>query len=372
MTLHRAFLSSALASFVDTDALRCEPFATRGAKVDLLFSVDDSASMPDQQAALAAVAAPLGGSNRGVRRGFTRDINQFRAWLTKDSVCDAGTCTGVSPTAACDSNGAAADGRNGGCWIGAGGTGNVPAEAILGAARKAVDDLTPGVPADQVDRNRSDAQVVVVLLGDADDQTSGYATSSVGCAGAPSANCEPVEHFADFFSGQNKLGKKIIVHAIACPDGASCKETQSTPRRHFQVVGALGGVSGDITSGPSIQAALAAIVSNVIGNGGRRLQEPPIGASIKVALAAVQSPARCNKADLPRSRVDGFDFDGRSGTLSLFGACRPPAPATAAAVSYRYWVKKANTGCAPIHCGGPCGAGTFCNPASCVCEPDIN
>ncbi|MBI3183777.1 MAG: thrombospondin [Myxococcales bacterium] len=396
---------SALAAFPDLTGVQCEPFTTRDGKVDFLFSVDDSASMPQEQQALADIAtamaqrlnnstldwriamvttsylaAPLAGSNRSVRRGFTRDINQFKAWLTQNSVCnaDAGTCTLVNPAPPCDSNGSDPDGRSGGCWIGAGGTGNVPAEAILGAARKAIDDLSPGTLTEQLDRVRADAQVVVVLVGDADDQTTAYTTSAQACVSGNT--CEPVQNFIKFFLAtgntlkldKNGLGKRIVVHGIACPDGQTCGETQANPRRHFQVVAGTGGVGGNIYDPASIQASMAAILQSVIGAGGHKLQRPPIGASIKVAMGAVQVPASCDKDDLPRSRQDGFDYDGVSRTVSLYGACRPPAAGTKAAVSYRYWIKKAPGGCVPQSCGGSCPAGFACNLANCQCEPDIN
>ncbi len=392
---------SALAAFPDVTAVRCEPFTARAGKVDFLFSVDDSASMPQEQQALANIAqamaqrldnstldwrialvttsylaAPLTDSNRSVRRGFTRDINQFRAWLTQNSACNAQACTLVTPAPPCESNGPAPDGRNGGCWIGAGGTGNVAAEAILGAARKAIDDLSPATAAEQVDRVRADAQVVVVLVGDADDQTMGYTTSAGACAG--NGTCEPVQNFVKYFLGtgttlrldKNPLGKRVVVHGIACPDGQTCSETQATPRRHFQVVAGTGGVAGNIYDPASIQASMAAVLQSVIANGGHQLQQPPIGASIKLALGAVTGA--CNKDDVPRSRVDGFDYDGASRTVSLSGACRPPAAGTPAAVSYRHWVRKAAGGCAPANCGGPCDGGLTCDLATCECVPGIN
>jgi hypothetical protein len=52
----------------------------------------------------------------------------------------------------------------------------------------------------------------------------------------------------------------------------------------------------------------------------------------------VRNPAQCNASDLPRSRQNGFDVDGRSQALSFYGACRPPETGTTlGAISYRYW-----------------------------------
>jgi hypothetical protein len=103
------------------------------------------------------------------------------------------------------------------------------------------------------------------------------------------------------------------------------------------VITATGGVRGAINDSASISTTIAAIVNSTIGAAGYKMQKPPIGASVKVAMDAVQNPALCNKDDIPRSRVDGFDFDGINRTISFFGACRPSAATTKAAVSYRYW-----------------------------------
>ena len=110
-------------------------------------------------------------------------------------------------------------------------------------------------------------------------------------------------------------------------------------------------------------------------------------------------------ANLPRNTSNGFDFDGRARTLSLFGNCRPSTSTTQVAVSYQYWVdavKDPNGGTPceddpnytptePDHCAGPlgcgedgttcvckpncgntCGTGTRCNMTRCACEPILN
>jgi Bacterial TSP3 repeat len=354
---------SAIAQFGDPNAYQCETFQPASGKIDFLVVVDDSGSMAASQQALAdaasAMATSLGNStldyrlalittdyhlsngraNNGVRRGFTRDINQFRAWLTQGSTCAAGVCSGVpTPLPACDSNGADPDGANGGCWVGTSGGGT---EGSLGAARKAIDDLSvlPLPAVEVVNRVRADAQVVVILLGDADDQTRDYTRTSTN-----PALWEPVSDFVTFFTAtgagtKNRLNVKIPVHGIVCPAGANCNnETQANPQRHAQVITATGGVRGAINDRASIQNAIGSIITSSISAAGYRMQKPPIGASVKVAMDAVLNGAACNRDDLPRSRADGFDFDGINRTISFFGACRPTAATSAAAVSYRYWV----------------------------------
>jgi hypothetical protein len=115
-------------------------------------------------------------------------------------------------------------------------------------------------------------------------------------------------------------------------------EDQSANQRHAQVVTATGGVRGAINDNTSIGTAITAIINATIGAAGYKMQKPPIGASVKVAMDAVQTAAMCNRDNIPRSRIDGFDFDGVNRTLSFFGACRPGPATMAAAVSYRYWI----------------------------------
>jgi hypothetical protein len=340
---------SAIAQFGDPNAYQCEVFNPGSGKVDFLFVVDDSCSMASYQTAVAntatAVASQLnnstldwrialvtsaysyGGStlNQNVIRGFTRNIDQFRSWLTENSACNGSSvCTNVSgATPACWGSGA-----NGGCWVSTAGSGN---ERILESAARAMTNLTPvpnvGQP-DQTNRVRNGAQLVVVLLGDADDQSTYNSTQLTNFFTTQNAMLG---------SNVNRLGR-VPVHGIICPNGQNCGEDQNTPRRNPAIITATGGIRGDITSNSAIAATVGQILNSTIAAAGYRLQKPPIGASVKVAMDSVQDPMACNRNDLPRGRTNGFDFDGINRSLSFFGACRPGSATTNAAVSYRYWI----------------------------------
>lgn len=343
---------SALAQFGDANAVQCETFAPGASKVDFLFVVDDSCSMASSQTSLASAANAMeaalqnstldwrialvstsyqvgGEPNSNVLRGFTTDINQFKAWLTQNSDCIGNICTGVSGAPACGVWG----GSNSGCWVNT--NGNIY-EALLGTARKAVDDITPGGSKPQ---KRADAELIIVLLGDAEDQTTGYTTVAT-------SGLENVQNLVQYFTGtgtspltRNKLNKVLQVSGIICPQGMSCNgefslATQRTP----QVITATGGIRGDILTQASIQTSMTAIVNNAIAAAGYKTKKPPIGTSVKVAMDVVSNGANCNANNIPRSRVNGFDFSGLSGTVSFFGDCRPGASSKTAAVSYRYWI----------------------------------
>jgi len=449
---------SALAQFGEPTAVQCERFTIPPAKVDFLFVVDNSGSMRTSQLSLATAAQSAvdalntssldwrmamvssdyhfgSYANTGKIRHFTRNVNKVKAWLTQNSTCQANGICSVVPTTpeapTCPGQGSTSQGTNGGCWIGTGGSGT---EAVLGAARKAVDDMTPGTAAgtEAPTQARQDATLVVVILGDADDQSAGYDAISYQCDGTvdrPGSGCENVQNFINFFGSvtsasvpTNKTGKLITVHGIVCPSGSACGCTTATcdfttntdrefnpqplngvpQQRHARVVNATGGVLGSIIDVNSIDASMDAIIADAIGNAGYRTLKPPIGASIKVAVSAVRTPSACNANNIPRSTVNGFDFDGSARTLSLFGACRPADQNAQAAVSYQYWVdavKDPNGGtpceddpnysptepdnctgptlgcndagnqciCKP-NCGGTCGVGLQCDMATCSCE----
>ncbi len=377
---------SAVAQFGDYNAVQCEKFAPSSGKVDFLFVVDDSCSMASSQTALGtaatAMATALGNStldyrmsmvttgyhtpgytNSGIRRGFTTDINQFQSWLTQNSNCNQAGNTKCSLPAAqplCDSNGAAANGSNGGCWVT---TGGQTQEGMLGAARKAVDDFTPAT---------------ATRAGGQDTRRRAAGGGAAGRRRRPDhrlhhhrrRNWEAVQHFIDYFTAtgantHNPLGVNVAVHGIICPDGQNCNgETEANPNREGQVVAATGGIRGDIGSTTSIQTAVTNIVNATIAAAGYKMQKPPIGASVKVAMDSVLNPANCNINDIPRSRANGFDFDGVNRTISFFGDCRPSGTTMAAAVSYRYWIDLTpNPGGNPP----PCSQDTFYDPT----DPDF-
>ncbi|AGC42360.1 putative lipoprotein [Myxococcus stipitatus DSM 14675] len=356
-TLSDAAGGSSLAQFGDADAVQCELFTSPTAVVDFLFVVDDSGSMADSQAALAnaatAVANKLANStldwrlamvtssytsgnsshvNRGVVRGFTRNINQFKAWLTTDSACGAnGQCSGVTIPAGTDPTTCSASTPS--CWVGTGGSGS---EWSMDAARAAINDKLVPNGTTVADRIRPGAKVVVVILTDTHD----YSTDSIAT-------------FEQYFKGtgttattKNPLNQVIQVHGIICPPEGATGDTstwchnQEDPRnpKHLDIIQATGGVVGSIRNSASITTTINGIVDSTIAAVGHKTQQPPIGASVKVSVAAVANPTSCpTPSDLPRSRVNGFDVDGINRTLSFFGGCRPQANNTQAAVSYRYW-----------------------------------
>lgn len=283
------------------------------------------------------------------------------------------------------------------------GTGGDGTERPLEAARKAINDLTATGGTTET-RIRPGAKVVVVVLTDTRDQSS-----------------SSLEDYTAYFlntgmtagTTKNPLNAVIQMHGIICPpekataDKNTWCRTDEDPRipRHLDVIQASGGVAGSIRDSTSITNTINAIVDSVIASVGYKTLKPPIGASLKVAVAEVANATVCPSiGDLPRSRTNGFDVDGINRTVSFYGACRPKESGkTQAAVSYRYWIDRTSKPngnpppcssdtqyydpsdpdfCAgklvcnrttdkcecPSDCGGTAPAGQVCNTDRAVCN----
>jgi len=358
---------ASLADYLDYSLQQCDSFvATSSGKVDVLFVVDDSGSMAIHQTRLANAAATMvatlnasalewraalvtssyhlpplvTATNRRIIRGFTEDVQVLQSWLRDQSVCQANnTCwrgagfPDWNPPAPTCTYAGTAHGAHGGCWVGITGSND---EGTLGAARLALMHMGDAFAADRI-RFRADASIFVVLLTDAEDQTSALHESN----GDPSA-WEPIDNFVNFFGGpnpKNPMGITIPVHAIYCPSGKNCGD-DPVPNyadgitRIQRVVQATNGILGDITQDGSIPSVIRTAVEREIGNQGVAPQKPFIGASLRVALQ--KSTGTCDTSNVPRSRQNGFDYDGMYHTLSFFGTCRPLADSEVV-VSYRNW-----------------------------------
>jgi hypothetical protein len=181
----------------------------------------------------------------------------------------------------------------------------------LGAARQAFIDMSKP-DADARIRFEDDANIIVILMTDEPDQTSGN-----------------IGDFVNFFGGPSPANARravIPVHAVC--EGRRCDS------RIQAVVNATGGVSGDIRREKAISSVVQTAVEREVGQQSAILHNPFIGASLRVALE--KPVGTCNAANVPRSRLNGFDYDGTHQTISFFGTCRP-AVGSEVAVSYRAW-----------------------------------
>jgi hypothetical protein len=99
-----------------------------------------------------------------------------------------------------------------------------------------------------------------------------------------------------------------------------------------------------------IQAAMDRIVSAVIGaTSPYRLERPAITSTLKV---------RVRGREVPRSRVDGFDYDPSANSVVFFGATHRPRMGDEVVISYRVWQP-----CPPV--------GTMCSNDGECCAPRV-
>lgn len=342
---------SALAQFGDAHAAQCEVFKTAAVQmIDILWVVDNSGSMAASQNSvanagqamidqlqnstldwrIAAVSAGYYSSSYRTGpdrlRAFTKDVATIKSWFQ----------------------------TNGSDWLGTNGN---YIEGLLGSAREATKALLPATAASTT-KLRTGATLVVILLGDTDDQTSDNATT-----------------YTSFFNNYDTLGSKAQVHAIGCPNSTRCSDEESTvgnPGKVNAVVASMGGVFGDIRSGNTAGGSFTSTIQAILnaaaaGVSPYSTQKPPIASTIKVALDqdSLASGSTCNADDLPRDRTNGFDFDGLTGRILFFGSCRPQVPNKNGAVSYRYWIDLTSN---PNGNPDPCGQ---CTPPF-VCDRTVN
>ncbi|MHB8876828.1 MAG: hypothetical protein ACYC8T_24290, partial [Myxococcaceae bacterium] len=244
---------------------------------------------------------------------------------------------------------------NGATWWGTSGAGS---EQSLQSARNYIPTLLPKTTSATLNKVRTTADLHLILLGDADDQSA----TAIGTLNS-------------YFLNYDGAGSKAVVHGIVCPQGQACGETQRSPRRNLDTIAATGGVLGDInvaqSGSPQLANTLDAILSAAIAGTGHQLQRPPLSATIKIAIEAGGTTGACNVADVPRDRANGFDYDSASRRVVFFGTCRPAGSGKKVAVSYKFW-NDATPDPAGDPCGNRCADPYMCNPATgqCVCKPD--
>ena len=356
---------SALAQFGDTTHPACESYASAPwPKVDFLWVIDNSGSMDDDQTALAAAAEEMANQLQNAtidwriatvttdydQRGpgslritdFTTDVSTFRQ-NAQPGTNGSGTERGFQPVKCALQGGTSTECRSGS---------NTP--YFLPVAENDPSKIRP------------DATLVVVFLSDEAEQSSGT-----------------IQDWVNFFSDwdPNRPGQQraFVAGITRCETGNECNDAQRRAR-YTDLITAMEGIHGELPKAGELHklpGIIRAILTAVIGaTSPYELSHPPISTTIKVAI----DPARlvpqdpglptCPAGDVPRSRENGFDYDGASRRLTFHGNCRPQsgAHADALAVSYRYWQDRTADPFPTVPCGGPCEPPLVCNPDTNQCE----
>jgi hypothetical protein len=365
---------SALAQFGDGVGVQCDRFSTAAASdLDILWAVDNSISMADEQAAVAAAAramadrldnAPVSWRAAVVASGFYQP--GAGAGCT-NRVCSDATVSQCRTFTADTSRFARWFTQGQPAWIGAGGPCNQPreeiirgAELLLSQTSTVLPSFMPPQPAPSDEMHlRSGAHLLLVLMGDADDQY--YANNQLPTG---------IDRYEAFF--RTLPMASLNMGGILCPEGEDCGETQRTPRVARALINRFGGVIGSLRELQSIGPTMNAIVDATISAiSPYRLTKDAIASTIKVVMENGSTIGVCNTADVRRSRIDGFDYEARTRSIQLFGACRPARTGARVSVSYRYYIDQTGEPDRPqcMDCG-TCSGISRCDLARCACVCD--
>ena len=263
----------------------CQVETAEALRVDFLWVVDNSASMLEEQEALSATAdqffAALSRSRIDFRLGVvTTDGEALRGGgFTRD-----------------------VDEFRQRVQVGVNGNGR---EEGLEFAVRAVQRARTATGAEA--RLRSDAVSVVVFFSDED-----------------STNLDTPANYAAALSDQG-----VLAFAVVGPRPRGClaigRGVARLGESYIQVAESLGGASASICAEDLSQPINEILLAAAGAASEIQLNAPPIAGSIEVALPDVL---------IPRSRLDGFDYEPTANTVLFFGNAAPPV-GTSFRISYR-------------------------------------
>jgi hypothetical protein len=379
---------SALAQSGDRTGVQCDRLETQPEQpVDFIFIVDDSGSMQAQQdavnAATTAMTDLLDNSTLDWRLGVvtTQYWTLVQATGVGRTYCDFMTTSAAFQSCMTD--------------VVASGRGDERGWQSL--QRLFADRWLPATALPQVDRVRADATVAVIALADSGDQSR-----NANATGARAAN--DIAGWTTWAQGgvgavtwdPNRTDEApLVLSGIVCPYSAAdingCSGEADSTRRappigsnysldtYHDVINALAGVIGPISVPDGSGSAPDAEIENTVTSiadvfiglvSPYVLSKPAISTTIKVAFdPSVVTQGTCTTANVPRSRVHGFDYDGANNTIQLFGDCRPAIgeEGKPIAVSYRYWIEdSADPDGNPDPCAD-CEDPYICVNDQCVC-----
>jgi hypothetical protein len=314
----------------------CEGYSMdRVPTADIIWVVDDSGSMDDDQTRVASAAST-----------FLQLANQsgldWRMCVVDMTRNNSGAC--------CTNTNASGD-----YWLGPGEAAefqnciNDPAGAFPADGgseygfTQLEDAISTHLPRDANDAHkiRPDARLVTIFV---TDENSDDFVSDAACNMGDSspetwnAACDQlVSQWAMYLEGQDARAHGVIVPG-ATPD---CSDLGEWCRDYEAVIMATGGVVGSICQ-MDLAATMNLIIQDIVGSASPVvLQHTPISVSLAVAKEDKTTTPHTTIA-LPRSRVQGFDYRASANTLAFIGQdfSSPPYEIV---VSYRRWV----TGVAP-------------------------
>ncbi len=329
----------------------CDQFvASEKAAADILWVVDDSGSMEDDQMAVReaadAMADILGAAQVDYRLGVARTYAQNQNDPRR------GTLVGRDLTRDLDVfRDRIVVGAQGG-W-----------EPGLAVGLRAIENLSPPTPVGQElpTKLRQDAALIVIHLSDERDQ-------DVECAAC--GGCEEKEGSQDFCTdpaGQAVVDDFIeqynahnaVTFALVGDLPNGCQQTSTRDdfepgQGYVEVANATGGNFGSLCGDMRMNLENVAFAATGIASA-YQLSATPASATIRVAVG----PPGQGRV-IPRSRDNGFDYDPVQNKIIFFGDSRPHKD-DEVVVGYRRWDWAGNPNSPADPCDD-CSLGSFCNP----------
>jgi hypothetical protein len=313
----------------------CDPFSAQGSgKADILWVVDDSCSMQDDQMQVRnagqAMADVLTNASVDYRLGVAR--------MYAEAMTDPNRGQLVAP-------GMTSDLKTFQDIIVVGAVGGW--EYGLQVGLLAIDGMTPKTPASMPAdpyKLRDDATLIVAVLSDERDQN----VQDAACGGIMAHEGDQVmcdspsgravtAHFIDAYQKRN-----AVMFAIVSDEPGACAVPGSTllhkepGQGYIEVANATGGkfgsICGDMHQNVTDIARVATGASSSY-----HLTEMPASASIKVAMQHGSTAVV-----ITRNRTNGWDYDPASNNVIFYGDARPQ-PGDQIVVGYRRWDWAGNT-----------------------------
>jgi hypothetical protein len=311
----------------------CDGFvADRLAQADFVWLVDVSGSMGDDQERLGNVAGRF--FERLTDSGVDFRVGVFEASTTDVDFESPGFqfIDGTDPMGVQKLQFEVTDEQ----YMGDGMDDRVPydlgdsSEEPIGAGVVVLDEFERYRMMGSTDPNRTlrpDSQIVTFFVTDepgSNDDGRYFSNDTARWGGTPN---DRIMGAVDYYATRN-----VLTFGLVQDFGGVCPEQEDFPKCTI-----LGGGSGafiPITTATDteVTAAMDRIVEAVAGASSRFvLTKTPISATIQVVVAGVA---------VPRSRAEGFDYDGAANSIVFHGRTYRPAIGTEVTVSYRVWGRR--------------------------------
>lgn len=330
----------------------CDPFiAEKRSKADILWVVDDSGSMEDDQMAVMAASTAMADVLNAAQVDFRLGVARMFADRPRDDA-RRGRLEGDGFTA--DIAQFQRDivvGADGG-W-----------EPGLQVGIDALERATPRTAPDEMpdpERLRADAATIVIHLSDERDQHVECAACGAcdGAEGEARSCTEPEGQVVidEFIARYQTLGAVSFALVGDLPNGCNqgVGRDDSEPGQGYAEVaaatgGQFGSICGDMQQNVQDVARVAIGVSSIY-----QLNYSPASATLKVAVG---QPGQGHL--VPRDGVNGFDYDPVHNTIVFYGDANPEE-GDEVVVAYRRWDWANNTDTPADPCDECVDA--WCNP----------